>query len=94
MVNMNGEPRTETNWPATKVVRVEDAARQLGVGRTIVFGLIRSGALRSIKIGSRRLVPMTAIDEFIKQQSNDANDREETRPAVLDIGTQQRGKGK
>jgi excisionase family DNA binding protein len=31
----------------------------------LAYDLIRSGRLRSIKIGSRRLVPVAAIDEAI-----------------------------
>jgi excisionase family DNA binding protein len=45
--------------------RVEDAARILSVGRSTVYDLIRSGRLRSIKIGRRRLVPRSALDAFI-----------------------------
>lgn len=37
----------------------------LCVGRSKVFELIESGELRSIKIGRRRLVPTSAIAEYI-----------------------------
>ena len=33
------------------LVRPEDAARVLGVGRTKVYELMRSGALRSVRMG-------------------------------------------
>jgi excisionase family DNA binding protein len=33
------------------LVRPEDAARALGIGRTKVYELIRSGALRSVRVG-------------------------------------------
>lgn len=48
-----------------RLLRVEEAARLLGIGRSLAYDLIRTGRLRSIKIGSRRLVPLTAIDEAI-----------------------------
>ena len=44
---------------------VEDAARLLNVGRSTVYALIRSGRLRSIKIGRRRLVPRASLDALI-----------------------------
>jgi len=39
----------------------------LSVGRSKVFELIESGELRSVKIGRRRLVPSTAIAEYIER---------------------------
>ncbi|MEU0150338.1 helix-turn-helix domain-containing protein [Micromonospora fulviviridis] len=47
------------------MLRVEEAARALGIGRSLVYDLIRSGQLRSFKVGSRRLIPAAAIDEVI-----------------------------
>ncbi|ROT25615.1 helix-turn-helix domain-containing protein [Micromonospora sp. HM5-17] len=62
--------------PATplmpRVLRVEEAARALGIGRSLAYDLIRSGRLRSIKIGSRRLIPVSAIDEAIAAFMEDA----------------------
>jgi excisionase family DNA binding protein len=36
------------------------------VGRSTVFALIASGELRSVKVGARRLVPESALVEFIE----------------------------
>jgi excisionase family DNA binding protein len=47
------------------LIRVEDAARLLNVGRPAVYDLIRSRRLRTVKIGARRLIPREAIDEAI-----------------------------
>jgi excisionase family DNA binding protein len=44
---------------------VEDAARLLNVGRSTAYDLIRSGRLRSVKIGRRRLVPLDALDDLL-----------------------------
>jgi excisionase family DNA binding protein len=56
---------TTTSTGQPRLLRVEEAARLLGVGRSLAYDLIRTGRLRSIKIGSRRLVPLAAIDEAI-----------------------------
>lgn len=56
---------TQTLSPRRGCLGVEDAARILKVGRSTVYDLIRSGRLRSIKIGRRRLVPRSALDALI-----------------------------
>lgn len=48
-----------------KCVRPAEAAQLLGVGRDTVYVLLRSGRLRSIKAGRARLIPLSAIDEFL-----------------------------
>jgi excisionase family DNA binding protein len=48
-----------------RCLRVEDAARLLNVGRSTAYDLIRSGRLRSVKIGRRRLVPRDALEELL-----------------------------
>jgi excisionase family DNA binding protein len=53
-------------------LRVEEAAQALGIGRALVYDLIRSGRLRSFKVGSRRLIPVSAIDEAITLLSQEA----------------------
>lgn len=48
-----------------EVLSTEQAAKALGVGLTTVKSLVKSGALRSFKIGDKRLIRRRAIDEFI-----------------------------
>lgn len=38
-----------------------------GIGRTTAFELIRTGQLRSVKIGRRRMVPQSEIDAYIRR---------------------------
>ena len=52
-----------------KALSVEMAAQMLGISRSMGFKLIRRGELRSIKAGTRTLVPVAAVDEFIEQNS-------------------------
>lgn len=44
---------------------VEEAADALGIGRTLVFDLVRSGELQSLKVGRRRLIPTAALDAWL-----------------------------
>jgi excisionase family DNA binding protein len=50
-----------------RLLTPESVAEHLSLSRTTVFGLIKSGQLRSIKIGKSRRVPASAVDEFITQ---------------------------
>ena len=43
---------------APVVYRVDEAAEALRISRDTVYELIRSGRLRTIKVGTRRLVPL------------------------------------
>jgi excisionase family DNA binding protein len=54
------------------LVRPEDAARVLGLGRTKVYELMRSGALRSVRVGGLRRVPVAALDEFVARLEAEA----------------------
>ncbi|WP_439678010.1 helix-turn-helix domain-containing protein [Embleya sp. MST-111070] len=44
--------------------RVPEAVKLLGLGRTVVYELIRTGRLRTVKEGRVRLVPVAAIAEY------------------------------
>jgi excisionase family DNA binding protein len=55
----------ETGGVGRVLLRPEEAAQALGVSRTTVFELIRSGALRSVKIGAARRVSATALAEYV-----------------------------
>lgn len=49
------------------LLRVEEVAELLDVGRTRVYQLIRCGELRSIKIGGSRRIPSTAVQHYLDQ---------------------------
>lgn len=56
-----------TPLPKAKLAySVIEVADQLGVGRTMVYDLIRVGMLPSIKIGERRLVARTDLEAFVE----------------------------
>ncbi len=45
---------------------VDEAAEQLGIGRTLVYELIREERLRTVKLGNRRLVARVDLEAFIE----------------------------
>lgn len=51
--------------------RVEEAAEALRLSRSVIYELIRSGQLRTVKQGSRRLVPVAALHEYLESMSED-----------------------
>lgn len=55
--------------------RVADATRLLGLGRTAVYELIRSGRLRTVTEGRARLVPASAIAEYVSLLEREAGAR-------------------
>ena len=54
------------------LVRPEDAARVLGVGRTKVYELMRLRALRSVRVGGLRRISVAALAEFVAQLEAEA----------------------
>ena len=56
---------TETISSGRLLLRPEEVAQALGVGRSTVFQLMRSGELRSVKIGKSRRVPVDAVIEYV-----------------------------
>ncbi|MCH7907441.1 MAG: excisionase family DNA-binding protein [Chloroflexi bacterium] len=47
------------------LLRVEEAAESLGLGRSKVFELIAAGDLESVSIGRARRIPTDALDRFV-----------------------------
>jgi excisionase family DNA binding protein len=44
------------------------AARILGIGRDYLYGLLRSGELRSLRVGRKRLIPRFELEDFVRRQ--------------------------
>lgn len=52
---------------------VNEVAQQLGVGLTTAKALIKSGELRSVKIGRARRVPSEALHEYVQKLEAEQN---------------------
>ena len=54
------------------IYRPAELMRVLGLGRNTVYALLRSGRIRSIKIGSRYLITQEALHEFLTDNKTQA----------------------
>lgn len=61
----------EREVPAV-LYRVDEAAAALRLSRSVLYELIRSGRLRTVKVGRRRLVPVEALAECVALLGDDA----------------------
>lgn len=55
------------------LLTTNEAAETLGIGRSTLYDLIRSGKLRTVKIGRRRLVPVAALTDVIKTLTDESD---------------------
>ncbi|WP_020133967.1 helix-turn-helix domain-containing protein [Streptomyces sp. 351MFTsu5.1] len=51
--------------PTLVLLKVEEAARRLRIGRTTCYALIRSGELESVPVGRLRRVPADAPAAYV-----------------------------
>jgi excisionase family DNA binding protein len=63
-------PTHTTGEPSDIVLTVEEAAKRLRIGRTLMYSLIKSGEIRSVPIGRLRRVPVRCIDEYVNKLLN------------------------
>jgi excisionase family DNA binding protein len=59
------QPAPAEGEPVLLLLTAEEAARALRVGRSKVYELMRSGQLRSVKLGGSRRVSTKALAEFV-----------------------------
>lgn len=63
--------------PMSKLlVKPEEASELMGVSRSTIYELMRSGELDSVLIRSSRRIPVAAIERYIERLLNDANEGE------------------
>ncbi len=53
------------------LLRVEEAAEWLGLGRTKTYELVARGELGSVCIGRSRRVPVSALQTFVERLENE-----------------------
>ncbi len=54
------------------LLSVEEAARRLGIRRTLMYTLMMSGEVRSIHVGRLRKVPAQALEAFVARRLSES----------------------
>ena len=65
MVSMENKYRTYEDLPLT--MRVEDLMPVLRIGRNVAYELVRSGKIRSIRVGRSIRIPREAVIDYLTQ---------------------------
>ena len=55
-------------------VSPNEAARLCSIGRTTLYAALSSGELKSVKIGTRRLITLDALREWLKHNETPAGE--------------------
>lgn len=56
---------TEPGSDDRRLYRVTDAMRLLSLSRSVIYEQIRAGRLRTVRQGRTRLIPASAMDDYI-----------------------------
>jgi len=54
------------------LLTVPEAAMRLGLGRSLIYQLVMSGELASVKVGRARRVPVSALENFVERIAEEA----------------------
>ncbi|MDQ3765437.1 MAG: excisionase family DNA-binding protein [Actinomycetota bacterium] len=49
------------------LLTVEEAAQRLGIGRTLMYALVKDGEVESVQIGRLRRIPADALTLYLEQ---------------------------
>jgi excisionase family DNA binding protein len=64
-----------TGDPPRVLLTVEAAADRLAIGRTSMFALVKSGAVKSVLVGRCRRVPLDELDAYVVRLTERATER-------------------
>ncbi len=53
-------------------ITVEEAARRLGIGRSLAYSLVREGSLPHLRLGSRIVIPVNALERLLEDAQGNA----------------------
>lgn len=59
-----------TTAPSGGALSIDQAAAYASIGRSKLYGLIRSGEIDVVKVGSRTIVPRSQLDAFIARNTS------------------------
>ena len=62
-------PQLDQEPTGRLTLSVTEASESLGVSRSLMYELVASGQVPSIKLGKRRLVPVSALQKWISSEA-------------------------
>ena len=73
-VNVNATANNRgSNVSLLQLLSVKEAGKLLGIGEWSMYQLLRKNAIRSVKVGGRRLISLRAIDAYITSLEERSN---------------------
>ena len=63
--------RNTERHEAPLLLRAEEAAKLLSLGRTTIFQMMASGELPCVRVGRAVRVPRTALERWVRERSTD-----------------------
>ncbi|MEU5418745.1 helix-turn-helix domain-containing protein [Streptomyces sp. NPDC020799] len=69
-------PPEQVTSASPLLYRVTEAMRVLGLGRTAIYDLIRTGRIRSVKQGRSRLIPASALVDYVVLLEREAGEEQ------------------
>jgi excisionase family DNA binding protein len=62
---------TQTQSLERRALRPKEAARAYGVSRTLIYEWMKTGRLKSVRLGGARLITVEALEALVAGASND-----------------------
>ena len=48
------------------LLRIDEAARRLGIARTLMYKLVRRGEVESVHVGRLHRIPVASLEEYVE----------------------------
>lgn len=64
---MDGLERTADSAAPVLLLRVEEAAARLGIARTLMYHLVKTGEVESVHVGRLRRIPVACLEEYVDE---------------------------
>jgi excisionase family DNA binding protein len=75
MIDMvQAEQERPSAGPAGQLLTIDEVSARMRLHRSRVYGLLSTGALRSVKIGKSRRVPVAEIERYIARLLEEQSD--------------------
>ena len=74
--HLSGEAAENPTGPVRLVLTIEQAAKRLGIGRTLMYSLVMNGEIESVTIGRLRRIPVECLTEYVARLRDGSAERD------------------